>query len=110
MRSSVRRYTRLTFLGRGPLCGIGVVSLIDFIFKPLDRKDLTDASLPEPTPRTNISTLNGPLFAIFSKIASATLPAANGVDFFGPENPSDPAESHVITLPLSSVTVIIVLL
>ena len=45
-------YTLLLFGGLAPLCGIGVVSLIDKILKPLDCKDLNAVSLPEPGPFT----------------------------------------------------------
>ena len=47
---------------------------------------------------------------IFSTIAAMTFDEANGVAFFGPENPSEPADAHASTLPAVSVTVITVLL
>ena len=46
----------------------------------------------------------------FSTSAAMTFDEANGVAFFGPEKPSEPAEAHAITLPVMSVTVITVLL
>ena len=41
-----------SFWWSAPLCGIGVVSLIDKILKPLDCKDLKAVSLPDPGPFT----------------------------------------------------------
>ena len=48
----ILHYTLLFFGGRAPLCGIGVVSLIEIILKPLDCKALKAVSLPEPGPFT----------------------------------------------------------
>jgi len=45
-------YTLLFFGGLAPLCGIGVVSLIDKILKPLDCKERKAVSLPDPGPLT----------------------------------------------------------
>ena len=45
-------YTLLFFGGLAPLCGIGVVSLIDKILKPLDCSDRKAVSRPEPGPFT----------------------------------------------------------
>jgi len=45
-------YTLLLFGGLAPLCGIGVVSLIDKILKPLDCNERKAVSLPEPGPFT----------------------------------------------------------
>ena len=45
-------YTLLFFGGLVPLCGIGVVSLIDKILKPFDCKALKAVSLPDPGPLT----------------------------------------------------------
>ncbi len=67
-------------------------------------------SLPLPTPFTITETVSGPVAFIFSAIAAITFDEANGVAFFGPENPSDPADPHAKTLPVLSVTVMTVLL
>jgi len=45
-------YTLLLLGGLAPLCGIGVVSLIDKILNPLDCKERSAVSLPEPGPLT----------------------------------------------------------
>ncbi len=45
-------YTRLTFRGRQPLCGIGVISLIVLISSPWLTKALMAASRPLPIPLT----------------------------------------------------------
>ena len=51
-----------------------------------------------------------PKVAIFSATTETIFEAAKGVAFFGPTNPSEPAEAQVSTFPFMSVTVIIVLL
>ena len=93
------RYTRRTFFGRGPLCGIGVTSLIDNTLNPWLASERIAESRPLPTPETSTSTLTNPVFFTFSASAEMVLEAANGVAFFGPENPSDPAEAQARTLP-----------
>src|SRR3989344_5764542 len=103
-------YTRRTFGGRGPLCGIGVTSCMDNISNPWFANDRIAASRPEPTPRTNTWICIGPDFLSFSVNAPTIFEAANGVAFLGPENPSDPADAHASTFPFSSVTVTTVLL
>ena len=72
--------------------------------------DLIAESLPLPTPLTITETVPGPVIFIFSAIAAITLDEANGVAFFGPENPSEPDDPHAKTLPELSVTVMTVLL
>lgn len=102
--------TLLTFLGRGPLCGIGVASLMEIISNPWLIRDLIAESRPPPIPLTITSTAWGPLAFNFSAMAAITLEEAKGVAFFGPENPREPAVAQARTLPARSVTVITVLL
>jgi hypothetical protein len=51
--SAVSIYTLLFFGGLEPLCGIGVVSLIEIILKPLACSALNAVSRPEPGPLTS---------------------------------------------------------
>jgi hypothetical protein len=59
-------YTRLTLGGRTPLCGIGVVSFIDWIVILFAFRDRMADSRPEPTPFTKTSTLFNPMAFTFS--------------------------------------------
>ena len=68
------------------------------------------ASRPRPIPRTNTSTVVGPVLRVFSESASITFEAANGVAFFGPANPNPPEEAQHNKFPVSSVIEISVLL
>ena len=103
-------YTLRTFGGLGPLWGIGVTSLMERMLKPWLMSDRMAESRPLPMPFTTTLTSFGPVFWIFSTIAAITFEEANGVAFFGPEKPSDPADAQATTLPLRSVTVTTVLL
>jgi hypothetical protein len=48
---NLESYTRRFFLGRHPLCGIGVTSSIVLTFKPADCKAVIALSRPEPGPQ-----------------------------------------------------------
>ena len=74
------------------MCGIGVTSRMDVTSSPADCKDLTAASLPAPGPLTQTSTLLTPDSKAILAVASAAIPAANGVLFFDPLNPLFPPE------------------
>ena len=103
-------YTRLTFLGLHPLCGIGVTSFIEITFIPWVTKVLTADSRPAPIPFIKTSILSIPIFLQAFAIVSATLDAAKEVDFLAPLNPTDPADFHAKTCPFEFVRVNIVLL
>ena len=93
-----------------PLWGIGVVSLIDKILKPLACKALNAVSLPEPGPFTSTDKVFIPYSKAFEAAASAAIWAAYGVDFLEPLNPFCPADAHEITFPFVSAIDMIVLL
>ena len=103
-------YTLLLLGAFGPLCGMGVASVIDNISKPLLGNDLKAVSRPEPMPFIKTATLVGPDFFVFSAKAAIILEAAKGVAFLGPLKPKEPADNQAMALPLASVIVIIVLL
>ena len=69
-------YTLLFFGGLAPLCGIGVVSLIDIILKPLDCKDLKAVSRPDPGPLTWTFKVLKPCSYAFAPASSAATCAA----------------------------------
>ena len=92
------------------MCGIGVVSLIDKILKPLDCKDLKAVSLPDPGPFTLTVKVLNPCSYAFAPASSAATWAAYGVDFLEPLKPLAPADDQEITFPLSSAIDTIVLL
>src|SRR5665213_1450674 len=104
------RYTRRRFLGRQPLCGIGVTSLIPVTSIPAAAIERIAVSRPEPGPRTRTSTPRTPCSIAFCAHCSAAICAANGVDFREPLNPTFPAEDHARTLPSESVIETMVLL
>ena len=93
-----------------PLCGIGVVSLIDVILKPFDWNALKAVSRPDPGPLTSTDRTLRPCSKAFPPASSAATWAAYGVDFLDPLKPFAPAEDQAITFPLSSAIEIIVLL
>ena len=93
-----------------PLWGIGVVSFIDKILKPLACKALSAVSLPEPGPLISTIKVFIPYSSAFEAAESAATWAAYGVDFLEPLKPFCPAEAHEITFPLVSAIDIIVLL
>src|SRR3990167_6077916 len=101
---------RRGFGGRQPLCGTGVVSLIERTLSPFAFKLRRALSRPFPTPFTNTWTSLSPPSFNFSASFLTTTPAAYGVDFFGPLNPQCPALAHARALPCKSVAVINVLL
>ena len=80
---------------------------ISMPFVANDRKAL---SRPDPIPFIKISTRSIPLFFAIVLNVSATLEAANGVDFLAPLNPMAPALTLEITFPAGSVKDIFVLL
>jgi hypothetical protein len=92
------------------LCGIGVVSLIEIILKPLACNALNAVSLPDPGPLTSTVKIFMPDSNAFEAAASAATCAAYGVDFLEPLNPFCPAEAQEIILPLVSAIETIVLL
>src|SRR3989344_5004192 len=106
----MRFYILLARGGRGPLCGIGVMSLMLNIAKPLAFNDLTEDSLPAPTPFTRTCTSRRPNPWALATASLTITVAAYGVAFFGPLKPQCPADDHDKTLPLISVRVTIVLL
>lgn len=77
---------------------------------PFVANDRKADSLPDPIPFIKISTLSMPLFLAVVLSVSATLEAANGVDFLAPLNPMAPALTLEMTLPAGSVKDIFVLL
>ena len=93
-----------------PLCGIGVVSLIEIILKPLAWSALNAVSLPDPGPLTSTDRVLIPASKAFAAAASAATCAAYGVDFLDPLNPFWPADAHETTFPLVSAIDTIVLL
>ena len=96
--------------GLAPLCGIGVVSLIDRILNPLDCNERKAVSRPEPGPFTWTVNVLRPCSNALAPASSAATWAAYGVDFLEPLKPLAPAEDHDTTLPLSSAIDMIVLL
>src|SRR3989344_4393376 len=103
-------YTLLGFFGLGPLCGIGVTSLIALISIPFAANVLIPDSLPAPTPFITTSTSLIPTFMALSAKNSAILAEANGVPFLAPLKPKAPLLEANRALPLLSVSVISVLL
>ena len=103
-------YTLLLFGGLAPLCGIGVVSLIDKILNPRDCNDLKAVSLPEPGPLISTDKVFIPNSKAFAAAESAATWAAYGVDFLEPLKPFCPADAQEITFPFVSAIEIIVLL
>ena len=71
-------YTLRTFFARGPLCGMGVASLMDRILNPWLRSDRMAESRPLPMPFAMTEMFTGPVGLIFSEIAATTLEEANG--------------------------------
>ena len=92
------------------MCGIGVVSLIEIILKPLACNALSAVSLPEPGPFTSTDKNFMPNSSALEAAESAAICAAYGVDFLDPLKPFWPADAHDITFPLVSAIEIIVLL
>lgn len=98
----MRYYTRRLFGGRHPLCGIGVLSVIEKTSNPAENSALTAASLPEPGPFTNTSTLRSPIsYASFAAFSAQTW-EAYGVFFFEPRKPFFPADDQQSAFPYIS--------
>lgn len=90
------------------MCGIVVTSLIIIIPIPNDWTERIAVSLPEPGPLTLISTCLIPISIAFFKAVDVAVWAAKGVLFLEPLKPQTPEEDQAITLPLRSVTEIMV--
>src|SRR5262245_45048330 len=102
--------TRRLFVGRHPLCGIGVTSRIDLTSMPTVCSARMADSRPEPGPFTRTSTLRKPyVLAVLPALIAACV-AAKGVPLRDPLNPIPPALDQAMTLPSVSVIVIWVLL
>ena len=93
-----------------PLWGIGVVSFIEIILKPLACKALNAVSRPDPGPFTSTDKTFIPISNALAAAASAATWAAYGVDFRDPLKPFWPADAHETTFPLVSAIETIVLL
>src|ERR1019366_7180465 len=103
-------YTLRRLGGLQPLCGIGVVSLMDRTSMPAAASARTADFRPDPGPLTRTSTLRTPCSrAMFAAFIAACC-AANGVPLRDPRKPSEPELFHDSTLPVMSVIVTIVLL
>ena len=83
-------YTLRFLDGRQPLCGIGVTSVIDLIFKPCALRPRIAESLPGPGPLTRTSRFFIPKACAFSPQLPAATCAAKGVDFLEPLKPAPP--------------------
>ena len=92
------------------MCGIGVVSLIDKILKPLACNALNAVSLPDPGPLISTDKTFIPNSKALTAAESAATCAAYGVDFLEPLKPFWPDEAQDITLPFVSAILTIVLL
>src|SRR5262249_5826090 len=103
-------HTRRRFLGRQPLCGIGVTSRIEVMVKPAACSARSADSRPEPGPATSTSSVRMPCSDAFLAASSAAICAAYGVDLRGPLNPIVPDDDQAMVLPWASVMVIMVLL
>ena len=77
--------------------GIGVVSLIDKILKPLAWSALNAVSRPEPGPLTSTDKVFIPNSSALAAAESAATWAAYGVDFLEPLKPFWPAEAQDTT-------------
>src|SRR4249919_1379963 len=105
-----QNHTRRRLDGRTPLCGIGVTSRIEVIWKPTACSALSALSRPEPGPLTSTSRVRTPCSAALRPASSAATCAAYGVDLRLPLKPIIPALDHAMALPWASVMVIMVLL
>src|SRR5690606_20100243 len=64
------RHTRRRFLGRQPLCGIGVTSRIEVMVKPAACNARSALSRPEPGPDTSTSSVRMPCSCAFLAASS----------------------------------------
>ena len=103
-------YTLRFLRGRQPLCGKGVTSSIDLIFRPAATSEVIALSRPLPGPFTFTSTSFTPNLRAFSATCWAAHWPANGVLLRLPLNPLVPALAQQSVSPLVSVIVTIVLL
>src|SRR5262249_49990595 len=103
-------YTLLRFGARQPLCGTGVTSAIEMIFRPIAFSARTADSRPGPGPLMRTSTFFTPNSCAARPARSDAICAANGVDLREPLKPALPEVAHDSVLPWRSVMVTIVLL
>lgn len=90
--------------------GMGVTSLMLVTASPALCRDRIAASRPAPGPLTNTSICRRPCSIPFRAASSPALCAAKAVDFLEPRNPTVPELPHAMTIPLGSVSVMMVLL
>src|SRR6187549_712839 len=109
-RSPTKRYTRRRLGGRQPLCACGVTSLIEPTSRPAAWSERIAVSRPDPGPLTKTSTFFMPCSCAWRAADSAASWAANGVDLREPLKPTVPDDAQLITAPVGSVIVTIVLL
>src|SRR5512140_1134570 len=83
---------------------------MDWIRKPAACSDVIADSRPDPGPLTRTSISLTPNFLAATAAFSAARPAANGVLFRVPLNPTVPADAQASVSPAVSVMVIMVLL
>jgi hypothetical protein len=102
--------TRRRFGGLHPLCGIGVVSLIEVTRMPAWLIARIADSRPPPGPFTRTSTSRIPASSALRAASPAACWAAKGVPFREPRKPLAPDDDCATRLPLASVIEIIVLL
>src|ERR1700756_3508924 len=103
-------HTLRRFLGRHPLCGMGVTSLIPATSIPVFMSKRMAVSRPDPGPLTRTSTLRTPCSIARRAQASAASWAAKGVDLREPLKPTLPADAQASPLPSGSLMETIVLL
>src|SRR5450631_4694137 len=96
--------------GRQPLCGTGVTSAIETIFRPSAFSARTADSRPGPGPLMRTSRFFTPCSWAARPADSAATCAAKGVDLREPLKPAPPEVAHDSALPWRSVIVMIVLL
>ena len=90
--------------------GMGVTSRMSEILSPAAESARRADSRPAPGPDTWTVTLFRPCSIALAAASPAATWAAKGVDLREPLNPRAPAEDQLMTLPETSVMVIIVLL
>src|ERR1051325_7861917 len=110
MRVRVPYQTRRRLGGRQPLWGMGVMSRMRVILKPVEASARSADSRPEPGPFTYTLIERMPCSIALWAASSAASCAANGVDLREPLKPFTPADDQATTLPDTSVMVTIVLL
>src|SRR6185503_12142809 len=103
-------YTRRRLGARQPLCGTGVTSAIEPIFRPIAFSARTADSRPGPGPLMRTSMFFTPHSCAARPARSAAICAANGVDLREPLKPALPDVAQDSVLPWRSVMVTMVLL